>query len=342
MKKKIFVCISILFAILTGSIAVSANNNLQWTKKDCEEARSFLKKNINVFVQKYNDTEGMNSKLYASSIEYSTLLCLVEDDNYGVYIDFNEDNGYLVMTGDYTIYSLQTTGDYSEYRDEENLYFSYIDGFLFLDENGDYQKYGNKTAMFPSASVPSTGTADGNISSADIDTHVQERYPSYVLESKVQPLSKAFEYSHQRNTSYYASYRVDSNGNKIDRTKGAEGNCSLNSCFCLLREWQNRGHISGLPKETADKRGDIINDPLYNTYGTGIVWVQTETNEKFGFEAGNSYMWEANNQALIGMPILYDEIRAYAVGKFNYTPVSGVYDNQIKEIMNLILTKYGN
>ncbi|MDE5545929.1 MAG: hypothetical protein K2I88_00540 [Anaeroplasmataceae bacterium] len=342
MKRKIFICISILFTILTGSIVISANNNLKWTKKDCEEAISFLKENINDFVQKYNDTEGMNNKLYASSVEYSTLLWLIEDDNYGVYIDFNGDNGYLVMTGDYTIYSLQITGDYPEYRNEKNLYFSYIDGFLFQDENGDYQILGKHSFSSSIASVPSTGTIDGDIHPLNIDAYVQERYPSYTLESKVQPLSSSFKYSRQFNTSYYISFRVDSDGNKQTITGQPEGNCSTNTCFALLREWQNRGYISGLPVGTIDKREAIKADPLYNTYGAGTVWLQTETNEKFNFIAGSYYMWEANNQALKSMPILYDEIRAYAIEKFSYTPVSGLYDSQIKEIMNFILTKYGN
>lgn len=342
MKRKFFICISILFAIFTGSIAVSANDNLKWTKEDCEVSISFIKKHINEFVQKYNESEDMREKLNASYVEYSTLLWLVEDDNYGVYIDFDGNNGYLVMTGNNTIYSLQTTGDYPEYRYEKNLYFSYIDGFLFHDENGNYQRYGNKTTMSTVASAASSDAHDGNISSTELDEHVQKYHSYYTLESIVQPLSKTFEYSHQVNTSYYVSYNVDKDGNNLSNHKQAEGNCSLNSCFTLLRDWQNRGYVSGLPKGTIDKRGDIKNEYLYSDYGVGKVWLQTEDDILFNFKAGQYYKWECNNQALIGMPMLYDELREYAVGKLYYTPMSGLYDNQIKEIMYSVLAKYGN
>ncbi|MDE6656673.1 MAG: hypothetical protein K2J85_06765 [Anaeroplasmataceae bacterium] len=343
MKKKFFLCLSIFLGILAGSITISANNNQGWTKEDCEDSISFIKTHINEFVLKYNETEEMNEKLNASYVEYSTLLWLVEDDNYGVYIDFDGDNGYLVMTGDYTIYSLQTTGDYPEYRNEENLYFSHIDGFLFQDNNGDYQKYGNKITMFPATSVPSTGTKDGNITSNDLDAHVKQYHSYYTLESVVQPFSKTFKYSYQVNTSYYISYETDSEGNILNEFYPiSEGNCSTNSCFALLSDWQKRGYISGLPEGSIDKRGDIKNDWLYESYGPGNVWLQTEDDQKLGFEAGKYYRRVCNNKALIDMPMLYDEIRTYAVEKLNYTPVSGLNYTQIKELMYFILAKYGN
>lgn len=340
MYRKIFLCLILLFFFISG-VVVSAQDDCSWTKEDCEETIAFIRKNINEFVRKYNEVDDIDEKLNASYVEYSTLLWLVEDDNYGAYIDFNENNGYLVMTGNNTIYALEVSGDYPEYRNENQLYFSQIDGFIFRDENGVPHKFGNGMSNALLSASPSS-SADGNMTLDDLNIHIQRYYSSYSLDGVVEPLTKSFEYSHQKNTTYYASFEADANGNIVLNTRNAEGNCSLNSCFALLRDWNKRGYVSGLPTGTIDKRGDIKNERLYSTYGVGTVWQQVEDDPLFHFKAGKYYAWKTNDQALIAMPILYDELRTYAVERLRYTPMSGLVNEQIKEIMSHILSNYGN
>ena len=56
-------------------------------------------------------------------------------------MDLDGDNGYMVISTDKKIYGLETCGDLDYLRGENKLYFSYIDGFMYKDGNGQYQKY---------------------------------------------------------------------------------------------------------------------------------------------------------------------------------------------------------
>ena len=100
----------------------------------------FITNNVSRFVEEYNKTLTDDECLSATYIEYSKIVQLVEDSQWGVYIDFDGNNGYTVVTSDYKVYELETFGDFSVLRNIDDIRYSYIDGFFYVTEDGTLQK----------------------------------------------------------------------------------------------------------------------------------------------------------------------------------------------------------
>ena len=313
-----------------------------WDYDDCENLISFIEANFNDFVSEYNKTVQDDNYLTATSIEYTSIIYLVEDNNYGVYIDFNEDNGYVVSTGNYNIYELNVKGDLEYLREESTICYSYLDGFMYVDENNTYQRYeeidttdciNQQDSSTNTSNTVYTGQSeagDGEIDPSKISDYISERYPSYTyVSSSNNDLRASYPYSHQYNTSYYIKQYTDSTGTQIPGTNSwSEGNCVLNAVYSLIRDWSNRGYINNIPTSlNGDLSLRITSDPLYSSFGTGIVR-SGNTTDKATNSSGSTnteyYKWVTNsNYYLNRIPILYSEVRNYAVNVNGYTPETG-------------------
>ncbi len=139
------VALSSALCLTTGSSSASAEevpepvNNLV----ACEQVLRSVGDDLASIVAGYNKLYE-NANWAASEIEYSSLVFLIEDNEYGIYLDFDADNGYAVVTTDKKIYGLEPRGDLEYLRDEREVYYSYIDGFMYVDENERLQKYEKK------------------------------------------------------------------------------------------------------------------------------------------------------------------------------------------------------
>lgn len=335
------------FCVPKTKTAHASCSETEWDYTDCVNLIRFIEKNVGTFVLEYNKTVEDGNYLFASSIEFSSVIKLVEDNNYGVYVDFNADNGYFVSTGNYNIYDLQVNGDYEFLREADNLYFSVIDGFLSKDENNMYhnllnnnfyntdyavnQNCGASDVVYSGQDEP----GDGKIDIANLSNYVSERYPEYTFDSKVENLANSFNHcTNQFDTSYYIKVKLNQNYSET-RTTQSEGNCVLNSVYMALLSWQDMGYVTNLPTGVSNIYTSIENDPLYEYYGTGIVRQggnDGSSNSGTGGSGGTDdweyYKWKTNLDDLINMPILYQNIRNYAVNQYGYTPESKfVFDN---------------
>lgn len=335
---------------------METNNEKNWDYEDCEDIIDFINDNFEQFVCEYNKVAQKGESLESKYIEYSSIIWLIEDDNYGVFMDFNDNTGYLVMTGDYNVYEIQTYGNLECLRTEEELYYSYLDGFLYKDKNGLLQTCDNKIAvganpqtkndveksysvekMTVAAVYPGQEEAgDGQIDPAKITEYVAERYPDYTYEAKVDNLASSFNYSMQYDTSYYIKQLTDEYGNPTSLTTWSESNCVLNALYMLMNSWQTKGFIKNLPTGQTNLNLTITSDPLYSYYGMGIVREGESggKNSKSGSSSGSSsniyHKWQTNsNYYLKYMPTLYTNIRDYAVSEFGYNPESNFYFDNV-------------
>lgn len=115
--------VATLFGTSIMSVSATEVNAYAESSIDkCEEILAFVENNFDTFVDEYNKTVEDEERLNATSIEYSSFVDLLEDDSYGLYIDFNGNNGYAVITSELNIYELETKGDYKSLKNNDLCY----------------------------------------------------------------------------------------------------------------------------------------------------------------------------------------------------------------------------
>lgn len=354
------VALSSALALTVGSYSAFAEEAVPIqdnTLVACEQALKTVSYDVDSIVSGYNDTRKTDEWL-ATKIEYSSPVFLIEDNEYGMYLDFDADNGYVVITTNKKIYSLETSGDLEYLRDGNDIYYSYIDGFMFVDDNEQFQRFekkedlnadeyigspaiskGNTTLSWnisnafrnPTSSTNSasdgsvvypgqTSAGDGEIDPSKISSYVSARYPGFTLKTKDNTMATRFEYAYQGDTSYYSRYYTGGG-------TGSEGNCSLNAMYNVLRDWGKRGYINVPYSQTDDIRTSILSDRLYAAYGKGT---------KSGSDKYGNFVWRTNyDYNLSTMPTLYSNIRSYALNH-NYSPLDGYSRSNVPATMEYV------
>lgn len=309
---------------VSGGLVALAEENTQNNLYECQQLLQTVHNDLSSIVSGYNRV--YETDWQASEIEYSTTVYLLNVDEYGVYLDLDGNNGYIVMSTDHKIYGVETVGDLEYLRYESNIYYDSTDGFMY--EYGEtYRKYSddievlrdeiigspaplnneNQVATISSIAYPGQDEpGDGKINPAEIEEYVAARYPNYTFVGKNTDLQSGYKCSTQRRVSYY----IKDYGTTIGTT--SEGNCSLNAMYNVM---YNLSKIDYLPlpyTKTVDIRSSILTDCLYSVYGSGTC---------NGKDSRGSYRWEvsANSYALSHMPQLYIDIRSYAVSQCGYT-----------------------
>ncbi len=325
----------------------------------CDYLISFMESNFTTFVSEYNDSPENSKELEASYIEYTNYTYIIEDETYGVYFDFDEDNGYAVISPNYEIYGLEVSGDLVELKEYDTLMYSGLDGFVYYDENDvlqriydDYQDeycYNEYADESPYPGQEKAG--DGLIDNSYIEEYVATRYDDYKYESKNEKLASSFDCGLMQNSEYYRRVVCDESGQNIIDTY-TEGNCSLNAMFNVVRNWAKCSLIKGVDyTSTADISKTIKDDPLYEEYGTKILRSrEVEASEEKETKTYSSegtvteyYYWEPTlTSRLEVMPILNSNIRNYAVNNYGYTPESGFLASNVPNTIESTLAScYG-
>ncbi len=310
------------------------------TKLDCDSEAARVAADLIEIVSGYNDTEESDSEWSASSIEYYAPAYIVEDEEYGVYFDFDGDNGYAVIKPDKTIYGLNTRGDLANLRESDvDLYYSYIDGFMFKAadgellqfvmpeyDNSDYVSGNTGTVVYPGQSE----AGDGKINPAYIDQYVIKRYPLDFYEKRNLNMSIGYNCVTQYETSYYVKCYADSNKKPSGWTV-SEGNCVLHAMYNVMRSWDKAAYVSLDSTKTHDLRTNIKQDPYYMVFSNSTFLREKDpVDDKHTY-----YKWETNSDNYLQyMPKLYSEIRDFAL-KRNYT-VDGYYFKYIPETMEYV------
>ncbi|MCH5155735.1 MAG: hypothetical protein J1F69_03935 [Clostridiales bacterium] len=318
------------------AVAVPASNLAA-----CERALKTAGKGVQSLVSGYNKTYGV--EWAASEIEYSAPVLLLEDNTYGMYLDFDGDNGYAVMTTDNKIYGLKTHGDLQVLRDGRKLYFGEADGLVYVNDNGMYEKYEQDSYLFPdeviqsrtkgsnqvnaSAMYSAQASGDGMIDINSLPEYVAANYPKFYADVFCDNMVADFKCSVALDTAYYVK-KYD-NGNK-----DPDANYALTAMYNALRDWGKRGHLNVPYTKTNDITDIVLDDYFYSTYGLGT---------KKGKDANGNYKWVANEKDFLNnMPVLYSNLRGYAINK-GYTPEGGFDHPNITATLEYVAkTLYNN
>ncbi|MDE6584024.1 MAG: hypothetical protein K2K15_01355, partial [Anaeroplasmataceae bacterium] len=268
--------------------------------------------------------QAYEEKLSATSIEGYSLIYIVDAEEYGVYLDFNDDNGYLVTTLSYKLYKIEVSGDLDYLKGEEFFYYSVQDGFLYL-ENGIYYKY-DETIVYNNQVYEYAGqVGNGEANILNIEYYVADRYPSYSLaESNEKILETGRMITEKMSSFNYYIKHISHDGGYTYPDKENEVNCSITAAFNVMINWRDMAIYPGLPsyKWKIDVRTRIPNDPDYETYGFGTGGV------------GKDYYWTKNDDsALESMPEMFVHLRQHARNTTSYRPDHGMNINEIQSVM---------
>lgn len=326
--KKISILLLSAFVLLIScfcSLPVSANTELY---QQCKEMADLIASNLSQFKIEYNLSE--SKKMTSTEIEGYIPTYIIDAEKNGVYIDFNDSTGYMVATLDYEIYALEVEGDLEYLKNVDFVYYSVMDGFLYLSED-KYQKFDIELRSVPVEYGYSgqTGSGDGKIT--NISSYVSDRYPSYNFVEEHIDLS-GFGYTHitQLATSYYVFY--ESQNHKGEPfTISPENNCAMVACCNLLWNWQSKGLISGIP--TIDKTIDVFStineDPYYAKYGMYRPGPNTV------------YTWTINDKSILqNFSELYARARRYGAITRGTAPDQGINLDLARDILIYCMAFY--
>lgn len=362
----LFVIISVVSSIMvfTASAAEVDLNLETWTESDCIDIKDFVEDNFSTFVEEYNNAHP-GENFSATSIEFWSIINLVEDDNVGLYLDFNDDNGYFVGTGDYTIYEFQTSGDLTELRSQEEIWFSYADGFLHKEETGfvrlssvvgdhAYDLHRNLNAVSNTVDLQHSDISyegalgGGYIEHSSIEQYVDSAYPEYEYSDKAIYIRNFIGTPlNQDSTRYYAAYETDSTGTVWTNRVYDEGNCSLVAMYNTLKCWSFVAGASNIDYyTTVDIKSNITSDVHYSQYGSGALYHNPSyienSSDNFGLENFEHYIWLFRSfQPFANMPLLYTQIRDHAITR-GYLPHGGYGMDDIESTLEHILRLYGS
>ena len=303
--------ICILIAILTAINGVSApqvtEENIQtYIAPDCQSVANFIAEHLPLFVKEYNGAlEEGEEPMEATACDAIMPVTITTTNQQAVCLDFNGDNGYLIVADDYEIVAHQTKGEVPATK-----FYSLYDGFLYEDGAGNLLPYDQPKPMTEEDWIAaSKEKQDGEIYNPDL--FVKQQYGTGYKLYKSKEL-KNFKYMSQYDLSIYYELK---NG-----VRHSEGNCALSSIYALLNYLQESGKYKKLPKASAiTSYAATKKDPFYNKYKQKGNYVITTPKI---------------------LPKLYENIRSYAVQNYGYE-VGGVNPFHIATMIKNVGKQYG-
>ena len=312
----------------TSQLLTSKNKTIEVPESylsQSEELIEFIEENLQLISSEYYKETGL--LFDAKYIEKTAVVLILVEDIFATYIDFNNDNGYMVVTPDYALYEFETTGDLKFLKDKDLIFYSTSNGFKYFDDNTlelkDYEQDKNSNKLYdivlgdPYAGQEREG--DGYI--YDAEAYVNARYPEYNLVDSFRI------YNHQKISQFDTSIYVKHDG----LTVSSEGNCCLNAMYSMLNGWQKQGFCPNLPTSKQVVQYDPIqNEPNHNSI-INAGWVVNDLNLMAKSAAKIN-----GEKAIDNIPLLYSELRQTLYDKgYTYDIEGGVY-NPISAIIYVI------
>lgn len=300
MKKVLALVLAVITTVNGTSSAVITESNIhEYVLHDCESVAEFIIDNLEIFSDEYNkEIEDEELKFEATSCEKMIPVYVVSTGEEGLYIDFNADNGYMVIVDDYSVHAFDTQGDIEYLKELDYTYYSIYDGFLYVDEDGNYCPFEFnqmsesdleayiQNGLSQSYNGQTQGT-DGGIYNTDL--YVKDRYGTgYVIKSGDSKTLANYKCIDQGDLSIYNLITTDG--------ERGEGNCVLSSCYSLLNYLQMTGKYSNLSRSDSTTNYDATKDSFYKKYNNGKYNIHTPK-------------W---------LPNLYLAVREYAIKNCGY------------------------
>lgn len=317
MKKLIAIIISMLISLNgTQNSEITVDNIEKYVSSDCETVANFIANNLELFVEEYNGEVTEEEMLMASYCELIIPVYVTTFEQKGIYLDFDGNNGYMIIVDNYEIIACKNEGDLSYLKDLKSTYYSIYDGFVYYDKDGNMIPYELSNANIDDfEKTVSEKTYAGQIQGSDgtirnVKIYMESRYGRQYKQYKINQLD-SFEYMDQMDTSIYKE--------KVAGNHLSEGNCALSSIYALLNYLKINGEYPGFPRSHNIVIYKASTDAFYSKYkSTGLYYIEEKKE----------------------LPKLYLDIRACAVDKFFYE-VGSVAIFNIPIIVEAIGSKYG-
>lgn len=319
--------LSLIGLCFTGSVKAEASE--ETLRSSCNKIVEFIRTHLIEFKEEYNKLN--EEPLKAVGIEGYSLVYIIDSKEYGVYLDFNDNNGYLVSSFTFNLYSIETTGDIEYLKDVDFTYYSVIDGFLYHD-GVSYQKYTVQARQTEMVYKYNGQGSSGEGEIYNIFDYIADRYPSYNQEEIHRKAFVEGKYisTNMMTTSYFIKKISTDGGYTYDQVQ-SEANCAITADFNVMSSWRQMGFFSKLPLKTVtrDIREEIKTNPNYAQYGTGVGGV------------GITSYWTTNRESKLEvMSELYYYARYYAVAAKKYTPESGLTTTEAKALFTHCTSQY--
>lgn len=311
-----------LFFLTIGFFEIHASANEASLQEQCAQIVNFISDHFSEFKKEYN--KAYEEKLSATRIEGYSPIYIIDAEEYGVYLDFNDDRGYLVTTLSYNIYKVEVTGDLNYLKGETFFYYSVQDGFLY-QENGVYQKYdeGASNSNFKYGYSGQSGSGESNI--YDISGYVADRYPDYTFEESNEHIVETGRMISclMSEFSYYIKH-ISKDGGYTYPYMEVEANCAITAATNVMFNWRTMFLYAGIP--AYDWRHDITErmkeDPDYNAYANGSGGV------------GITSYWTKNDASILeNFPDLYNHLRIHARSSTSFRPDHGMTIDETRDVM---------
>lgn len=246
-------------------------------------------------------------------IEHMIPVEIVTLQETGVYLDFDGNKGYMVLTNVSEIVALEFAGDLEYLKTLNSTYYSLVDGFLY-NMGSQYVAYEARSFSNATDEPLMMEQYDGQESPGDGEivgatAYVADRYGAgYTFAAEDNRNLANFSYVAQNDLSLYFE-------TKSDGLTYGEGNCTLSSIYALMNYLQSSGQCPNLPSGSNKLIYDpSSSDPFYSKY-----------------KAKSNYSIKGPTE----LPVLYLLIRKQAIDDYGYE-TSGTNPFNIKNIIESV------
>lgn len=306
MKK--IMCILIVAAIMLPIIVIPAYA----TEND---KVAYIVNNVGELADVYEQLHPeSNQSFMGTYVEFSIPVIVVSTGALGTYLDFDGNNGYMVVANGNDVLKWEVAGDLQYLKPLETTYFSVVDGFGYYSDDY-FVPYENVRASTGDTIVNSayngqSYSGEGGIT--NLADYVLDRYTSHHELDGYHWLIGNFWYMEQSDYSIYEV--VNSNG-----TTSGEGNCGLTAIYALLNYLKTSNKCTNFPSSYNTITYYAGNDSFYSKYASNS-----------GYSINSP----------ITLPQLYKVIRDYAIDNYFYE-TGGLFSGYNASLIEDIAEHYG-
>ncbi len=294
-----------MLLIVSMPLLLGSSTAENYPKKDNPyETAGFIVNNLEKFISEYNKSKSENGidgpDWLASSVERTAKGINIDDNSDCIYLDFNDDNGYVLVGKNYEILDRSISGDLEFAKDADCLYWSSYDGFVYLEEDDDNEKHyvsyeatflNNdelKEIAFQGYPGQVKEFSDGSDGIEDISPYMEARY------------GKGWSLSPDESKTIYNYQNVNQDDYAVDL---GEGNCTLSAYFGIFRYLHDYGGFNQLPMETTtiySVSSSNVSKEVPKTYAC-----LRENAMEYGY-TNYSSAWTSRNMDTWGRKTLFD------------------------------------
>lgn len=335
-----FSIIALIIAILSsnGVNNVNETNLDEYVKKDAQNVTTFIENNFEKFVKEYNDYA--DDFWTATYVEEKKEILINEcgQEYKGMFIDFNDQNGYAVVGNDYNFLDFTTKGTspFHMFSDYE-YYYSTAGGYYYIVNNEYFSvKSDNNAADDYFDKCELSKHYDGQESDAkgcgkitNTDKYVENKYGSgWTLSSSKRLSMTGFS---QWDLSAYVHNKIEDD----ELHQYSEGNCWMVSAYTVLQymsdtRWSRMPDLGYVSYDAKTSEPNIYSK-YYDENGINI-------SKELTYNSGKSKIREYVVKSGPIFPELYRDVREFVNDKYKKTDGGTIY--QTSAIIENIANEY--